>query len=202
MYTFAPNKSFGQLLDISPKRFIFLKSFNSEISSNEVWFTDQNFKPLDIGDKTNITLVINQSVKYKKIMRYSVQPSDRIFVQGYGFLSFAKNKGKNIGKNVSKNLTGKYGPGMLVMRQELLDHAKQSTTDAIKTSSKRVIWKIAEATGDLTGNKIADKITKLLNNSQQNNSETVKNEHDKEIPKERYLCPEERQEIIDELRLK
>ena len=139
MYTFAPNKSFGQLLDILPKRFIFLKSFNSEISSNEVWFTDQNFKPLEIGDKTNITLVINQSVKYKKIMRYSVQPSDRIFVQGYGFLSFAKNKGKNIGKNVSKNLTGKYGPGMLVMRQELLDHAKQSATDAIKTSSKRVI---------------------------------------------------------------
>ena len=86
MYTFAPNKSFGQLLDISPKRFIFLKSFNSEISSNEVWFTDQNFKPLEIGDKTNITLVINQSVKYKKIMRYSVQPSDRIFVQGYGLL--------------------------------------------------------------------------------------------------------------------
>ena len=99
-------------------------------------------------------------------------------------------------------MTRKYGPGMLVMRQELLDHAKQSATDAIKTSSKRVIWKTAEATGDLTGNKIANKITKLLKNSQQNNSETVKNEHDKEIPKEIYLSPEERQEIVDELRLK
>ena len=39
-------------------------------------------------------------------------------------------------------------------------------------------------------------------NSQENNSKTVLNEHDKEIPKERYISPEERQEIIDELRLK
>ena len=41
-------------------------------------------------------------------MRYSVQPRDRIFVQGYGFLSFARNMGKNIGKNISKILDGKY----------------------------------------------------------------------------------------------
>ena len=40
-------------------------------------------------------------------MRYSVQPRDRIFVKGYGFLSFAKNMSKNIGKNISKNLSGK-----------------------------------------------------------------------------------------------
>ena len=42
------------------------------------------------------------------MMRYSVQPTDEIFVKGYGFLSFAKNMGKNIGKNISKNLSGKY----------------------------------------------------------------------------------------------
>ena len=59
LYTFAPNKSFGQLLDISPKKFIFLKNFNSEFSYIEVWFTDQNSKPLEIEDKLNITLVIN-----------------------------------------------------------------------------------------------------------------------------------------------
>ena len=35
------------------------------------------------------------------MMRYSVQPRDRIFVKSYGFLSFAKNKGKNIGKNIT-----------------------------------------------------------------------------------------------------
>ena len=46
LYTFVPNKSFGQLLDISPKNFIFVKTFNSEFSYIEVLFTDQNSKPL------------------------------------------------------------------------------------------------------------------------------------------------------------
>ena len=45
LYIFVPNKSFGQLLDISPKNFIFLKIFYSEFSYIEVWFTDQNSKP-------------------------------------------------------------------------------------------------------------------------------------------------------------
>ena len=48
LYTFARNKSFGQLLDIWPKHFIFLKTFDSEFSYIEIWFTDQNSKPLDI----------------------------------------------------------------------------------------------------------------------------------------------------------
>ena len=51
-------------------------------------------------------------------------------------MSFAKNTGKNIDKNISKNLSGKYGPGMLAMRQKLFDHAKKSSIDALKTSSK------------------------------------------------------------------
>ena len=59
LYTFVLNKSFGQLLDVSLKNFIFLKTFNSEFSYIEVWFTDQNSKPLVIEDKINITLVIN-----------------------------------------------------------------------------------------------------------------------------------------------
>ena len=54
----------------------------------------------------------------------------------------------------------------------------------------------------MTGNKIANQITKIAKKSQQNISETVTNEHDKEIPEERYVSPEERQKIIDELRLK
>ena len=41
LYTFVPNKLFGQLLDISPKNVIFLKTFDSEFSYIEVWFTDQ-----------------------------------------------------------------------------------------------------------------------------------------------------------------
>ena len=100
------------------------------------------------------------------MMRYSVQPRDRIFVKGYGFLSFAENTGKN----VSKNLHDKYS-------QKLLDNAKQSAIDALNSTSKKVIQK-----------------TCLKSNPQ-----TVTNEHDKEMPKERYVSPEERQKIIDNL---
>ena len=79
-------------------------------------------------------------------MRYSIEPRDRIYVNGYGFLSFAKNMGKY--------LRNKYG-------QKLLDNARKSTADAIKIASKRAIQKSAEATGDLIGNRIADKITSV-----------------------------------------
>ena len=91
--------------------------------------------------------------------------------------------GKKIDKNISKKLSGKYS-------RKLFDHAKKSATDAFKTSSNRVILKTAEATGDLIGNKIAERITKVSKNSQQNISETVTNEHDKEISEERYVSPE------------
>ena len=59
LYTFVPDKFFGQLLDISPKNFIVLKTSNSEFSYIEVWFTGQNSNPLKLEDKINITLVIN-----------------------------------------------------------------------------------------------------------------------------------------------
>ena len=108
--------------------------------------------------------------------RYSVQPEDRIFENGYKILSFTKNMSKNIGKNTSKYLIGKYG-------QKLLDHAKQSAIDALKTSSKRVVQRTANATGDLIGNNIANRITKVSKNSQRSVSETVTNGDDKEIPK-------------------
>ena len=51
----------------------------------------------------------------------------------------------------------------------------------------------------MIGNKIANRITIVTRNSQENNLEAVTNEYDKEIPKERYVYPEERQEIMDEL---
>ena len=54
LYIFVPNKLFVQLLDIWPKNFIFLKTFNLEYSYIETWFTDQNSKPLEIEDKINI----------------------------------------------------------------------------------------------------------------------------------------------------
>ena len=54
----------------------------------------------------------------------------------------------------------------------------------------------------MIGYKITNKITKVSKNSKQNNSEAVTNENNKEIPKERYISPEKRQKIIDDLRLK
>ena len=75
--------------------------------------------------------------------------------------------GKNIDKNISKNLSGKYS-------QRLLDHAKKPATDALKTTSKRVIQKAAEATGDLIGNKLIDRITKVSKTSLQKSLEIVK----------------------------
>ena len=59
LYTFVPNKSFGQLSHISPNIFIFLKTFNLEFLYIKVWSTNQNTKPLEIEDITNITLVFN-----------------------------------------------------------------------------------------------------------------------------------------------
>ena len=79
-------------------------------------------------------------------MRYSIEPRDRIYVKGYGFLSFAKNMGKS--------LSNKYG-------HKRLDSAKKSTTDSIKTALKRAIQKTVEATGDWIGNIIADKVTSI-----------------------------------------
>ena len=113
---------------------------------------------------------------------YSVQPRDRIFVKVYGFLSFARDMGRNIVRNI---VSSKYG-------QKLIYHAKQSATDTLKTASKRAIQKTAEATGDLIGHKIADKITRVSKTSPKNNLEI----NGKELLRERYISPELRQRII------
>ena len=61
---------------------------------------------------------------------------------------------KNLSTDISKYVSGKYS-------QKLLDHARKSAADALKNASNRVIQKAVEATGDLIGNKIADRITKV-----------------------------------------
>ena len=184
MFTFVPNKAFGSLLEISPKNHVFLKTFNSEFQEIKIWFTDQTSKLLEVEDRINVTLIIKKcrlSIK----MSYSIQPRERRYVKGYGFLSFTGNIGKHAAKT-AKNMSNKYS-------QKLVDSAKKSATDAIKTASKRAITKTYEATGDVIGNKIADKITSASKKSQ--------NEVNNEILKERYISPKERQKIIDELRL-
>ena len=91
---------------------------------------------------------------------------------------------------MGKSLSNKYG-------QKRLDSAKKSTTDVIKTTSKRAIQKTAEATGDLIGNKIADKITNVSRKSAkelQNNEAEV--DVERATPNKRYISPEERQQQL------
>ena len=102
--------------------------------------------------------------------------------------------GENIGENINKNINGKYS-------QILLNRAKNSATDGFKTFLKRVIQKTAEATGNLISNEIAKYELQKTNNKiiqKQLQISMIK----LKIPKERYVSSEERQEIIDELRLK
>ena len=104
-------------------------------------------------------------------------------------MSFAKNMGKS--------LSNKYG-------QKLLDSAKKSTTDAMKTASKAAIQKIAEATCDLIGNKIADKITNVSykkSTKELHNNDEIKKDVEIDTLKKRYISPEERKQIIEDLRL-
>ena len=114
-------------------------------------------------------------------MRYSIEPRERRCVKDYGFLSFAKNIGKNI--------SNKYGKKLLI----LLKNLHQMHWSFNKSNTKRV-----EATEDLVGNKIADKITSY---SKKPTIESNTNEANSEIRKERYISPKERQQIIDKLRL-
>ena len=111
-------------------------------------------------------------------MHYSSEPRDGIYVKSYGFLSFAKKVGTHATK-VAKNLSNMYS-------QKLLNCFK-----------KKAIKKTAEASGDLIGNKIADKIASVSKKSSQNNLDKANNEITKKI----YISPEERQQVIDELRL-
>ena len=97
LFTFVPNEQYGQLISISPYSLIFLKTMNTEFSEIEIWFTDQNNNALEIEDNFNISLIINKA-KYK--MRYSLEPRYRKYVQGQGFMSFAKNIGNKYGREI------------------------------------------------------------------------------------------------------
>ena len=58
LFTFVPNKQFGQLITITPHSITMLKTTNAEFSFIEIWFTDQNNRPLEIEDNVNITIII------------------------------------------------------------------------------------------------------------------------------------------------
>ena len=106
-------------------------------------------------------------------MRYSTEPRFRKHVKGYVFLSFARKFGNNYGK-------------------KLMDTTTKTGIDAAKTVSKRVVQKTAEATGDLIGNKTADKITSIGKSKEKEKTEKAE---------EIYIPPEKRQQITDDLKL-
>ena len=112
-------------------------------------------------------------------MRYSLEPRNRIYVKEYGFMSF------------TRSMSNKYG-------KKRVDAAKKSATDAVKTVFKRAIQRTAEATGVLIGNEIADKITSVSKKKSNNNDD---DDVKLTTHKKRYISPEEKQQIIDELRL-
>ena len=103
-------------------------------------------------------------------MRYSTETKYRKYVKGYGFLSFART------------FCDKYG-------KKLMDTATKIGIDAAKTASKRVVQKTAEATEDLIGNKIADKVT-LVGKSKEKTKKV-----------EQIYIPPEKRQITDDLKL-
>ena len=58
LFTFVPNKQFRQVITISPHLLTMLKTTNEEFQSVQLWFTDQNNRPLEIEDSVNVTLII------------------------------------------------------------------------------------------------------------------------------------------------
>ena len=105
-------------------------------------------------------------------MRYSIEPRERRYVKGYGFMSFARN------------FNDKYGKSL-----------RDASKTFAKTAGKEILKETAKATGDLIGSTIADKIT--AKPSKKSQSDEIING----IPKERYISPKERQKVIDELKL-
>ena len=58
LFTFVPNKKYGQLITVSPETLIMSKTVNTEFSFVEIWFTDQDNRPLEIEDSVNISLIV------------------------------------------------------------------------------------------------------------------------------------------------
>ena len=129
-------------------------------------------------------------------MGHSLEPRYRKYVQGQGFMSFAKNIGNKYGKklfdksmDVSKKYGNKYG-------NKLLDNSISAGKDFAKIAGKKVLTKSAEATGDMIGNKITDRITKSSRNKAQKEDDRIMEE-----TQELIIPPEKREQIIRDLKL-
>ena len=144
-------------------------------------------------------------------MRHSLEPEYRKYVKEYGFLSFARNFGGKYAKKLMNtaiktctNFNSKYG-------KKLTDTAIKTGTDFATIAGKKIVHKSAGATGDLFGNKIADKITSMVRSkelgsavdpaikprSKKGKDETNIMEETEEI----YIPPKKREQIIKDLKL-
>ena len=129
-------------------------------------------------------------------MRYSLEPHYRRYVQGQGFMSFARNIGNEYGRkifdkslDVGKSMKKKYG-------KKILDNSLSAGKDFAKTAGKKVLTKSAEATVDLIGNKIADRINKRARNKEQKEDDRIMEE-----TQETTIPPEKREQIVKDLKL-
>ena len=129
-------------------------------------------------------------------MRYSLEPRYRRYVQGQGFMSFAKNIENKYGRkifdksiDVGKNINNKYG-------RKILDKSVYAGKDFAKIAGKKVLHKSAEATGELIGNKIADRITKSSRNKAQKEDDRIMEE-----TQELIIPQEKREQRIRDLKL-
>ena len=144
-------------------------------------------------------------------MRHSLEPEYRKYVKGYGFLSFARNFGDKYGKKLM-NTAIKTGTNFnSIYGKKLTDTAIKTGKDFATIVDKKIVHKSAEATGDLIGNKIADKITSMGRSkelasavdpavkprSKKEKDETNIMEETQEI----YIPPEKRKQIIKDLKL-
>ena len=129
-------------------------------------------------------------------MRYSLEPSYRRYVQGQGFMSFAKNIGNKYGRkifdksiDVGKKKNNKYG-------RKILDKSMDAGKDFAKIAGKKVLHKSAEATGEMIGNKTADRITRSSRNKAQKEDDRIMEE-----TQELIIPPEKREQKIRDLKL-
>ena len=140
-------------------------------------------------------------------MRHSLEPEYRKYVKGYGFLSFARNFGDKYGKKLMNtaitagaNFNSKYG-------KKLTDTAIKTGKDFATIAGKKIVHKSAEATGDLIGNKIADKIISMGRSIELGSAANPRSEKEKdetnimEETQEIYIPPEKRKQIIKDLKL-
>ena len=129
-------------------------------------------------------------------MRYSLEPHYRRYVQGQGFMSFTRNIGNEYSikifdkiLDVGKSMKKKHG-------KKILDNSLSPGKDFAKIAGKKVLTKNAEATSDLIGNKIADRITKRTRNKAQKEDDRIMEE-----TQEIIIPPQKREQIIKDLKL-